>query len=389
MNVKRVIRVDKGVMRVSAAAKKNPARRRGMMPGRYAAGRWDGWRDGWRDGYRMGLCERTVRAAESPLPVRDVHVMYVATGKGFPYSPIDEAAAGSLAGLVTRLTVVERKEEAPQAAAAVRPDAVLFLDGIHVPTDIPDRIRELGIRTVIWFTDDPYYTDITASLALHYDDVFTLEANCVEFYRAAGCSRVHHLPLGFYPGHFHPQNVPAAKCDIAFVGSAYWNRVAFFDRLVPYLAGRDVRIIGYWWERLRDFRLLASKIEGRWMTPQETAAVYNGAKIVINLHREPDDGTFNNNSAGIGAVSPNPRTFEIAACASLQLTDVRGELANYYVPGREIETYASPEELAAKIDYYLEHEEERRMIALNGLYRTMRDHSYARRLDTMLGLLFG
>jgi len=376
-------------MRVTAAARKRSVRSRAYA-GRYAAGRRDGWRDGWRDGYWMGLCERTVRAAETPLPVRDVHVMYVSTGKGFPYSPIDEAVAGSLGQLVTRLTVVERKEEAPSAAAAVRPDVVLFLDGLHVPPDIPDRIRELGIRTAIWFTDDPYYTDITASLAIHYDDVFTLEANCVEFYRSVGCQRVRHLPLGFYPGHFHPQNAPAdMRCDIVFVGSGYWNRVAFFDQLLPYLAGRDIRIIGYWWERLRDYKQFASKIEGRWMTPQETALVYGGAKIVINMHREPDDGTFNSNRAGIGAVSPNPRTFEIAACASLQLTDVRNELAAYYVPGREIETYASPEELAAKIDHYLAHADERRGVVLNGLYRTMRDHSYARRLDAMLGALFG
>lgn len=375
-------------MRLASAARKRFVRRRAHA-GRYAAGRRDGWRDGWRDGYWMGLCERTVRAAETPLPVRDVHILYVPTGKGFPYSPIDEAVADSLGQLVTRLTVAGR-DEAVQTAAAVRPDAVLFLDGLHVPTDIPDRIREMGLRTVIWFTDDPYYTDITGTLAPHYDDVFTLEANCVEFYRAAGCQRVRHLPLGFHPGHFRPQNASATqRCDVAFVGSGYWNRVAFFDRLLPYLAGRNIRIIGYWWERLRDYRRLASRIEGRWMTPQETALVYSGAKIVINMHREPEDGTFNSNSAGIGAVSPNPRTFEIAASASLQLTDVRGELAAYYVPGREIETYASPEELAAKIHHYLAHEDERRAIVLNGLYRTMRDHSYARRLDAMLGALFG
>jgi len=376
-------------MRVTAAARKRAARGR-KYAGRYAAGRRDGWRDGWRDGYWMGLCERTVRAAETPLPVRDVHVMYVATGKGFPYAPIDEAVAGSLSQLVTRLTVVGRKEEAVHTAEAVRPDAVLFLDGLHVPAEIPDRIRELGIRTVVWFTDDPYYTDITGPLALHYDDVFTLEANCVDFYRSAGCQRVWHLPLGFYPGHFRPQNAPAnMRCDVAFVGSAYWNRVAFFDRLLPHLEGRNIRIIGYWWERLRDYGRMASRIEGRWMTPQETALVYSGAKIVINMHREPDDSTFNSNSQGVGAVSPNPRTFEIAASASMQLTDVRGELAAYYAPGREVETYASPEELAAKINHYLAHEDERRTIVLNGLYRTMRDHSYARRLDLMLGTLFG
>ena len=355
-------------------------------------GRQDGFRDGWKDGYWLGQSERTMRMADSePPPVRPVHVMYVPTGKGYPYSPLDEAIAATLGTLVARLTIADRNGSVAAQAAAVRPDVVIVLDGIHFDPAQADAIRALGIRVAIWFTDDPYYTDITASLAPHYDDVFTLERSCVELYQRLGCPRVHHLPLGVYPNHYRPMNASAAKRrEISFVGSAYWNRVAVFDQIAGYLAGKKTHISGIWWERLRDYARLAPGIElGKWMEPAETAETYNGASIVINMHRSPDDSTFNSNTQGIGAVSPNTRTFEIAACATLQLTDIGDDLTAYYTPGLEIETYASPEELMAKLDYYLTHEEERRAIAQRGLLRTMREHTYARRLNVMLGILFG
>jgi spore maturation protein CgeB len=354
-------------------------------------GRRNGYRDGWQDGYWLGQSERTIRLADSGTkPVRPVHVMYVPTGKGYPYSPLDEAVAATLGTLVTRLTIADRHDHVAALAAELRPDVVLVLDGIHFDPAQADAVRALGIRIAIWFTDDPYYTDVTASLALHYDDVFTLERRCVEFYQQAGCQRVHHLPLGVYPKHYRPMNASSPKRkEISFVGSAYWNRVVVFDQITPYLAERNTHISGIWWDRLPGYQQLAARIEvGKWMEPAETAETYSGAAIVINLHRATDDSTFNSNSRGIGAVSPNPRTFEIAACATLQLTDIREDLAAYYTPGAEIETYASAEELKEKLDYYLRHEEERRAIAQRGLLRTMREHTYAHRLHAMLGMLF-
>src|SRR5690606_40944880 len=66
--------------------------------------------------------------------------------------------------------------------------------------------------------------------------------------------------------------------------------------------------LGIWWERLQGYRKLADRIElGKWMEPAETAETYGGAKIVINMHRAPDDSTFNNNTQGIGARSEERR----------------------------------------------------------------------------------
>ncbi len=90
-------------------------------------------------------------------------------------------------------------------------------------------MRAAGIRTAIWFTDDPYYTDVTANVAQHYDHIFTLEKTCVDFYRQHGCQSVHYLPLGFYPNEFRPRNPDRSRRkEICFVGTAYWKRIEFF-----------------------------------------------------------------------------------------------------------------------------------------------------------------
>ncbi|WP_246029206.1 CgeB family protein [Paenibacillus humicus] len=353
-------------------------------------GRAAGFATGHEHGRWFGKCEAGLSLVSYSPPIFPLHIMFIATAKGYPYSPLDASIADSLRSMTLRLSVSDTLQNYVQQAETLRPDAVIFLDGLQAPVENVDAIRALGIRTAVWFTDDPYYSDITRKLAPHYDFVFTLEKNCVEFYRRLGCPNVHYLPLGVNPDEFRPRNPDLSlRREISFVGSAYHKRVDFFDQITPYLATRDIIISGLWWERLRDYQLLSSRIRaGHWMGPLETAATYNGAKIVINMHRAHDDETFNSNSEMITAVSPNPRTFEISACGTLQLTDVREDLASFYTPGVEIATYSSPQELVEKIDYYLQHEQERQDIALRSMHRTMKEHTYAHRLNYMLTSMF-
>jgi spore maturation protein CgeB len=106
------------------------------------------------------------------------------------------------------------------------------------------------------------------------------------------------------------------------------------------------------------------------------------------MHRASVDQTYNRNSQGVGARSLNPRTFEINACGALQLTDVRSDLAEFYKPGEEIETYSSAKELVEKCEYYLNHEDKRQAIAMRGMIRTMNEHTYHHRLNEAFGILY-
>lgn len=355
----------------------------------FERGRSEGYRTGWDHGIWYGKCEAVLSRVPQQPVYFPVHILFVATGKGFPYSPLDTAIAESLKGIVARLSVTNSLQQVAQQAASLRPDAVIVLDGLLLPAKQVNAIRNMGIKTAVWFTDDPYYTDLTRNLANHYDYVFTLEKECVDFYLRNGCTNVHYLPLAAYVNDFRPRNPDLSlRKEVSFIGSAYWKRVEFFNQISGYLAKKDVSISGLWWERLRDFDLLKSKIKpGHWMGPQETAEAYNGSKIVINMHRAHDDDSYNSNKQRIGAVSPNPRTFEISACATLQLTDVRNDLASFYTPGVELVTYSSPWDMIEKIEYYLSHEEERREIAIRGMYRTMKEHTYTRRLEKMLSIM--
>lgn len=354
-------------------------------------GRLNGFRSGYAEGYLRGRMAILDGRPEEPLPVRDIHVMYVASGKGYPYSPLDEAVLASLQGLVSAVTVTDVRQNLVELAQTGRPDLVLVLDGMDLPTEQIDQLRGMGIKTAVWLTDDPYYTDFTLVLVSHYDYVFTLERNCIDYYRQLGCQEVHYLPFAAHRPHYRPviSRTPFTR-DISFIGSAYWNRVNFFREIMPQLMEYNTVINGIWWDRLPEAPLYGERIEiGKWMSPQETAIAYSSSKIVINLHRSHVDDVVNNNSLAIPAASPNPRTFEIAASGTLQLSDLRDDLASFYTPGEEIETFSNPQELMDKIRFYLSHEEERQAIVLKGLERTLRDHTYPKRVNQLLTIIYG
>lgn len=366
-------------------------KRPGWLPG-LRNGHAQGFHIGYMDGYRLGRCTQITERIGHPLfPVYAKKVMYVRIGIDVPYPPLDEAVIGALGGLVGELRAASPGENLAQIAAAFRPDLMLTMHGFAFPLEQLAEIRGQGIATAIWFTDDPYYSEWSSSVAPQFDYVFTLETSCVPFYRNLGCTQVYELPFAVNPCVFYPKRADLSqRSEICFIGSAFRNRSEMIDRIAPFLSKRKTFISGLWWDRLKQYPLLSGKIRlGQWMDPETTAEYYNGADIVINLHRAGDDPELNRNSLGLPALSINPRTFEINGCAAFQLSDVRAELNRFYVPGSEIETYASPEELMEKLDYYLRHEEERREIALRGYERTIREHTYAHRLYRLLETVFG
>jgi spore maturation protein CgeB len=189
---------------------------------------------------------------------------------------------------------------------------------------------------------------------------------------------------------YKPQPVKSKyQSDVCFIGNAFPNRIEFFNAALPYLTNRKVVLIGALWDRLVHYKHFARDIQLNWMPLHETVNYYNGAKVVVNLHRPAVDSKYSKNALQIPGLSANPRTFEIAACGAFQLTDVRADLAAFYIPGTEIETYSSVHEFIEKVNYYLGLEQERIRIGARGLRRTLRDHLYPSRLHELLNVVFG
>lgn len=354
-------------------------------------GRLDGFKSGYDEGYLRGRLAILDGRPEDPIPVRNINVLYVASGKGYPYSPLDDAVFSALQQLTAKVTITDVRQNVVELAAVHAPNLVLVLDGLDMPLEQIMALRAQGIKTAIWLTDDPYYTDFTMKIVSFYDYVFTLERNCVEIYRGLGCREVHYLPFAAHREHYRPTTTrPQINRQVSFIGSAYWNRVHFFRGIMPELMSYNTVINGIWWDRLPEAPMYGERIEiGKWMSPQETALAYSGSKIVINLHRSHIDEVANNNALFIPAASPNPRTFEIAASGTLQLSDARDDLGLFYTVGEEIDTFTSPQELMDKIRYYLTHEEQRRDMALRAFERTLKEHTYTKRLNQLLTVIYG
>lgn len=320
----------------------------------------------------------------------DLKILYVKSGDFLPYTAIHESIIDSLHELVRDVHTISSQEDIVERARIIQPDLMLALNGLDLSADQITTTRLSGVKTAVWFTDDPYILDATRQIAPHYDYIFTIESNCIPFYKQLGCSEVHYLPLGMNPAVFRPKKVNASyQSDVCFVGRGYRNRIRFFNRILPFLAGKKVLIVGDWWERLENYSLYKQAIRNSWVSAEETANYYNGAKIVLNLHRQHDDNEFNLNSHKISCLSVNPRTFEISGCKTLQLTDFRDNLPDLYSPDKEIAIFSSPQECVEKINYFLQHEEKRNEIALRGYLKTIKMHLYKHRLSQMLRIVTG
>jgi spore maturation protein CgeB len=354
------------------------------------AGRNQGFQLGRKHGMHLGSCQSIANmiSPEEKL-FMDKRVLFIPQG----FESIDQGIIEGFQGMVSELIVTDAKDSLSMAQAC-RPDLVLVLNGMHVfPDDHSeqiDQIRNMGIKTAIWFADDPYFTDLTKQIAPHYDYVFTHELNCLPFYQKIGCTQTHYLPLAVPLSLFRPMAVESSfRSDICFIGNAFPNRIAFFNQIVPYLSKKKIVLIGSLWDQLAQYPILANQIRLGWVPVEESIHYYNGAKVVINLHRSPFEDGYSKNSRNIPAYSVNPRTYEISACGVLQLTDIREDLGTLYSPGYDIETYTGADELIHKMDYYLHHEEEREQIALRGLRRTLQEHTYIKRLKQLLKVVFG
>jgi hypothetical protein len=83
----------------------------------------------------------------------------------------------------------------------------------------------------------------------------------------------------------------------------------------------------------------------------------------------------------------NMRLFEATGMGACLLTDRQPNLAEFFEPETEVATYGSVEECIEKVKHLLSHEQERQAIAAAGQRRTLRDHTYARRVERLVEIL--
>ncbi|MBQ3060524.1 MAG: glycosyltransferase [Desulfovibrio sp.] len=264
-------------------------------------------------------------------------------------------------------------------AQSLEPHLVLAMAQAPVSRTLLQRFTRAGVRTAMWFVEDHLVFNYWRDYAPLYDVFAVIQKEpFLSMLAALGQKRVMYLPLAALPEFHQPLALSPAErreygADISFLGAGYPNRRLAFRPL----AGRNFKIWGSDWE---GESLLAAHVQrqGARISEEESVRVYNATTINLNLHSSIQDGDLVSHGDFV-----NPRTFELAAMGAFQLVD-RRTLMDGLFAADELAIIDSIEELYSAIDFYLVHPEERRTISARSRSRVLREHTYEKRMLSLL-----
>lgn len=263
-----------------------------------------------------------------------------------------------------------------------KPDLVLALAQAPIDHITLQKMRQAGMRTVMWFVEDFRLFTYWQTFAPLYDAFAVIQKQpFLEKLAAIGQKHGFYLPLAALPDFHQHKNLTKEEqdeygSDIAFLGAGYPNRRLAFRPL----AAKNFKIWGSDWD---GETVLAHNIQrnGQRITEEESVLIYNAAKINLNLHSSVEPGQLIGNGDFV-----NPRTFELAAMGAFQLVDHRDLLSELFAEN-ELVTFATLEEFYSKIDYFLQHPEERKIYAERAQKRVLAEHTYEQRMAALVAYM--
>jgi hypothetical protein len=130
----------------------------------------------------------------------------------------------------------------------------------------------------------------------------------------------------------------------------------------------------------RKTRRIAQSIRSCWKgRAGDIASVFGDYEICLNF-----SNVWTDDRPGSSTISHvRLRDFEAPMCRTCYLTGHNDEIADFYVLGREIDTYRDKSELIDKTRFYLAHATAAEKLREAGYRRAIRDHSWTRRFDEL------
>ena len=306
-------------------------------------------------------------------------------------------------------------------------DIVFSFDYFPVISDIAEMA---GVKYISWVYDSPHNTLYAKNIFNKCNYIFCFDSLDAARLKHLGVKHVYHMPLAANVGRLdallgEPVGNSHYDYDISFVGSLYRDRYNFYDSIAMpeyyrgfydglmqsqmELYGCDIvsqlvtdsrfekisdcfsvedddgvfitkkdyfiqfvqkKITSI--ERVRALNCLADRYKVTLFSgnsDEELRQVeYKGyVDYLTEMPRIFRNSKINLNISLRSIVSGIPlRCIDIMAAGGFLLSNYQPELAELFVEGEEMVMYTSMDDLKDKAGYYLEHDEERRRIALNG-----------------------
>ena len=273
------------------------------------------------------------------------------------------------------------------AARTFRPDMALFIKSPYVaPKTLRSLKEEFGIFLTNYSLDDWFSLNPKAVSSLMreciplWDLMVTTKRYNVPELQTAGARRAVFVRCGYDPLVHHPVR-PTPKehrrwqSDLLFVGTFERDRAEQLQYLCERVSPR-LRVHGGSWPVKRLQEPLRTCVTGTELVGREKLLAFGCTKIGLAFLRKVNRDTYTD------------RSFEIPACGAFMLAERSAEHALLYQEDKEIACFASPDELADKVRYYLTHEDERQQIAEAGYQRVIAGkHTYKDRLIEILNYI--
>ncbi|WP_167555411.1 DUF3880 domain-containing protein [Gottfriedia acidiceleris] len=201
----------------------------------------------------------------------------------------------------------------------INPKLVLIMIGNKNPKHILKIIKETNIPIIVWFTEDPFYTDVSLDVLPYADYILSIDRSSCEFYTKLGYKNIHYFPLASNERIFKPLDIEK-EIDLLLIGYPYPNRIKLIQSIIN-STNYSILLIGKNWNKqlkIPNEKKKKIQIINNWIPPSEVNLWYNKAKIILNPHRQ-STFIFNKNSKNIINRSINNRFFDIVLSGGFQL----------------------------------------------------------------------
>lgn len=241
---------------------------------------------------------------------------------------------------------------------------------------VVDRLRE-HTRTLCFFHDDTWRVEYSRRWARHFDFFTTPDIYGETKYREIGLTNAIYFPFGCNELIFRKMDLPS-KYDVSFVGGWHPYREWLIDRIRK--AGIVVEVVGHRWPK--------GEIDQEGMV-----RLFNESRINLNLSNSASwdaryltsspKAIINRLRSRKNVEQMKARIFEVSGCGAFQLSYFVEGLAQCYEVDREVAVYTDADDLVEKVKFYLAHEALREFIAEAAYTRTLRDHTFGKRFQTV------
>lgn len=255
-------------------------------------------------------------------------------------------------------------------AAEIRPDLIFIYQGVFCTKKTIRALKETGAAVFGYCNDDPfsevtpkYYWKKYLNSCSEYSGLFSYRLKNIDDYRSkygieSELLRSYYLDDRNYRTDRADERY---RCDVMFIG--HFEDDGRDDALLEIAAkGFSLGLYGEGWQKSRHYGKFKEIMHGeiRQLREDYNLAI-NSCRIALVFLSKRNNDTYTR------------RCFEIPAAGTFMLSEFSEDLATLFTPDKDAAFFSTADELIAQVEYYIQHDEERRMIANNGFLRVHRD----------------